>query len=261
MIGAQPIFDAVATHFHRTTPEERGAVKKRQLWIARAEPGETLATLSQRTSNVWDDALVTAARGPVRLFVWILGLSAAARIALPASPGNLGEWIDPASNDAYDVTEWFAKQPYSNGNIGMWGCSAVGGSQMQAATTRPPSLKAVVPQSAEFEPYPVWVLGGMAAKSKSLAIVKGDLYARYLDNVKAEVRGDADVEREGHAVAGLDRAVRGEREHLAGAARRQDHGPAFIAETGGVGHARHPAAFNHQTLDHGLFEVQARRPL
>jgi hypothetical protein len=78
---------------------------------------------------------------------------------------NRGEWIDPARNDGYDVTEWFARQPYSNGNIGMWGCSAVGGSQMQAATTRPPSLKAVVPQSAEFDPYPVWVLGGMAAKA------------------------------------------------------------------------------------------------
>lgn len=78
---------------------------------------------------------------------------------------NRGEWLDPAKNDAYDVTEWFARQPYSNGNIGMWGCSAVGGSQMQAATTRPPSLKAVVPQSAEFDPYPVWVLGGMAAKA------------------------------------------------------------------------------------------------
>jgi predicted acyl esterase len=78
---------------------------------------------------------------------------------------NRGEWIDPAKNDAYDVTEWFARQSYSNGNIGMWGCSAVGGSQMQAATTRPPSLKAVVPQSAEFDPYPVWVLGGMAAKA------------------------------------------------------------------------------------------------
>jgi predicted acyl esterase len=77
---------------------------------------------------------------------------------------NRGEWIEPARNDAYDVTEWFAKQSYSNGNIGMWGCSAVGGSQMQAATTRPPSLKAIIPQSAEFEPYPVWVLGGMASR-------------------------------------------------------------------------------------------------
>lgn len=78
---------------------------------------------------------------------------------------NRGEWIDPAKHDAYDVTEWFARQSWSNGNIGMWGCSAVGGSQMQAATTRPPSLKAVVPQSAEFDPYPVWVLGGMASRA------------------------------------------------------------------------------------------------
>jgi len=76
---------------------------------------------------------------------------------------NRGEWIDPAKNDAYDVTEYFSKQPWSNGNIGMFGCSAVGGSQMQAATTRPPSLKAIIPQSAEFDPYPVWVLGGMAS--------------------------------------------------------------------------------------------------
>src|SRR5690606_7892711 len=76
---------------------------------------------------------------------------------------NRGESTDPASTDAYEVTEYFAKQPWSNGNFGMWGCSAVGGSQMQAATTRPPSLKAVIPQSAEFDPYPVWVLGGMSS--------------------------------------------------------------------------------------------------
>jgi predicted Zn-dependent protease len=50
---ARPIFDAVATHFHRSTAEERGAVTKRQLWIARAEPGESLANLSRRTGNVW----------------------------------------------------------------------------------------------------------------------------------------------------------------------------------------------------------------
>ena len=68
---------------------------------------------------------------------------------------NRGEWVDAARLDAYDVTEWFAKQPWTNGKIGMWGCSATGGSQMQALTTRPPSLKAVVPMSAEFDAYSV----------------------------------------------------------------------------------------------------------
>ena len=75
---------------------------------------------------------------------------------------NRGEWLDAARFDAYDVTEWFAKQPWSNGRIGMWGCSATGGSQMQAATTAPPSLKAIVPMSAEFDAYSFQVNGGVA---------------------------------------------------------------------------------------------------
>lgn len=77
---------------------------------------------------------------------------------------NRGEWSEPAKWDAYDLTEWFAKQPYTNGKIGMWGCSATGGSQMQAATTRPPSLKAIIPMSAEFEGYNAFVVGGVAAQ-------------------------------------------------------------------------------------------------
>ena len=75
---------------------------------------------------------------------------------------NRGEWLDAARMDAYDITEWFAKQPWSNGRIGMWGCSATGGSQMQAATTAPPSLKAIFPMSAEFDAYSFQVNGGVA---------------------------------------------------------------------------------------------------
>ena len=74
---------------------------------------------------------------------------------------NRGEWIAPARTDAYDVTEWLARQPWSSGRIGMWGCSATGGSQMQAATTRPPSLKAIMPLSAEFDVYTFEALGGV----------------------------------------------------------------------------------------------------
>lgn len=76
---------------------------------------------------------------------------------------NRGEWVDAAKFDAYDMTEWFAKQSWSNGKIGMWGCSATGGSQMQALTTRPPSLKAVIPMSAEFDAYSFTTVGGVSA--------------------------------------------------------------------------------------------------
>lgn len=77
---------------------------------------------------------------------------------------NRGEWVDAAKWDSYDITEWFADQAWSSGNIGMWGCSATGGSQMQTLTTRPPSLKAVIPMSAEFDAYPFVQLGGVAVE-------------------------------------------------------------------------------------------------
>lgn len=75
---------------------------------------------------------------------------------------NRGEWQDEARWDAYDITEWLAAQPWSSGKVGMWGCSATGGSQMQALTTAPPSLKAVFPMSCEWDVYPFAAFGGMA---------------------------------------------------------------------------------------------------
>ena len=75
---------------------------------------------------------------------------------------NRGEWMDAAKLDAYDITEWLAKQTWSTGAVGMWGCSATGGSQMQALTAPSPHLKAVFPMSCEFDVYPFGVPGGMA---------------------------------------------------------------------------------------------------
>lgn len=64
-------------------------------------------------------------------------------------------WQPEAFYDAYDITEWLAIQPWSDGNIGMWGCSATGASQWQAAASAPPSLKAIMPLSAPSEYYDI----------------------------------------------------------------------------------------------------------
>ncbi len=74
---------------------------------------------------------------------------------------NRGEWQDDARFDAYDITEWLAAQPFSNGKVGMWGCSATGGSQMQALSTAPPHLKAIFPMSCEWDVYSWVAVGGM----------------------------------------------------------------------------------------------------
>ena len=74
---------------------------------------------------------------------------------------NRGEWTSSARTDAYDITEWFAKQSWSNGKVGMWGCSATGGSQMQAVTEASPHLKAIFPMSFEFDVYDFRMSGGI----------------------------------------------------------------------------------------------------
>ena len=48
------------------------------------------------------------------------------------------------ATDGYDVIEWLAKQPYTNGTVGMWGSSFSAHMQAGAAQYHPPSLKTLV---------------------------------------------------------------------------------------------------------------------
>ncbi|WP_249018681.1 CocE/NonD family hydrolase [Conexibacter sp. S30A1] len=66
--------------------------------------------------------------------------------------------------DAYDMTEWFAAQPWCDGNVGMLGCSYLGGSQDNAAITTPPSLKAIFPGATPFNRYDSICRGGLLAQ-------------------------------------------------------------------------------------------------
>ena len=49
-------------------------------------------------------------------------------------------------NDGYDTIEWAAALPFSNGKVGMQGCSYLGAVQWQAAVMNPPHLVAIFPQ-------------------------------------------------------------------------------------------------------------------
>jgi putative CocE/NonD family hydrolase len=52
------------------------------------------------------------------------------------------------AEDGFDTIEWLAKQKWSNGNIGMYGCSYLGDVQIFVAQTKPPALKALIPQAS-----------------------------------------------------------------------------------------------------------------
>ncbi len=72
-----------------------------------------------------------------------------------------GEFTPEEAQDAYDMTEWFAAQPWSTGNIGMFGLSYLGITQYFAASTAPPHLKAIFPMMAMFDMYSFAYPGGI----------------------------------------------------------------------------------------------------
>lgn len=117
---------------------------------------------------------------------------------------NRTEWAPWAYWDAYDVTEWLAGQPWSDSKIGMWGCSATGHSQWQAAATHPPHLKAIYPMSAPSEYYdwngvsattpstPAPYPGPVPRQDAGAAAVDGDAGNTLLQQAKEEHRYNLD---------------------------------------------------------------------
>lgn len=59
-------------------------------------------------------------------------------------------------NDGYDTIEWAAGLEYSDGQVGMFGGSYVGATQMLAALSKPPHLKAIFPYVTASEYYEGW---------------------------------------------------------------------------------------------------------
>src|SRR6266567_2375761 len=70
-----------------------------------------------------------------------------------------GKW-EPFRNDiedGYDTVEWAAKQPWSNGKVGMEGGSYLGHVQWRAAMSAPPHLVTIFPMVASTSLYHNWV--------------------------------------------------------------------------------------------------------
>src|SRR5262245_14771972 len=65
-------------------------------------------------------------------------------------------------NDGYDTIEWAAKLPYADGQVGMYGGSYVGATQMLAAASNPPHLVGIFPYVTAAEYYEGWTYQGGA---------------------------------------------------------------------------------------------------
>jgi uncharacterized protein len=86
------------------------------------------------------------------------------RRGLGASYGVMAGYHSRAETaDAYEITEWLAKQSWSDGNIGMFGCSNTGEAVLHALTTVPPHLKAVFPGCFSWNKFDGFLRGGILA--------------------------------------------------------------------------------------------------
>ncbi|MET0337020.1 MAG: CocE/NonD family hydrolase [Caulobacter sp.] len=65
--------------------------------------------------------------------------------------------------DAYEITEWLAAQSWSDGKVGMYGCSNTGEAVMHAIIGRPPSLKAAFAGCFAWDRYDGHTRGGIIA--------------------------------------------------------------------------------------------------
>jgi putative CocE/NonD family hydrolase len=68
------------------------------------------------------------------------------------------------AGDGHDLVEWLADQPFSDGRVGMVGCSYLGGAAFQVATTAPPSLKAAFIGASDLDKYAFVRNGGITAQ-------------------------------------------------------------------------------------------------
>ena len=69
------------------------------------------------------------------------------------SGGTFSFFDGQERQDMYDLVEWAASQPWSDGNVGMIGISYFAGTQMEAAVERPPHLRAIMPVAGTFDLY------------------------------------------------------------------------------------------------------------
>lgn len=68
--------------------------------------------------------------------------------------GGVGNLLSTQEGqDVYDIVEWAAEQPWSDGAVGMIGVSYLAISQYEGAAQRPPHLRAIVPWEGMTDPY------------------------------------------------------------------------------------------------------------
>lgn len=66
--------------------------------------------------------------------------------------------------DGYDLVQWLAAQPWADGQVGMYGCSYLGGTTVHVAGTAPPALRAIFSGATDLDKFAFVRNGGITAQ-------------------------------------------------------------------------------------------------
>ena len=116
------------------------------------------------------------------------------------SAGVMADYFDAQSfRDGYDLVEWVGRQPWSNGNVGLWGISYGAINATRIAALKPPHLKAIAVNSAYANFYgDHWYPGGVRTNHPYIWHGAGNVLYTML-------RGPAYDDGKGGKVLDLDR--------------------------------------------------------
>jgi putative CocE/NonD family hydrolase len=94
-----------------------------------------------------------AAHGYAHLLIDFRGLGGSTGVAWDAMDRGEGR-------DGAEAVEWIARQPWCDGNVGMWGLSYGGISSLKVGAENPPHLKAIAPIQGSADIYHDYVYPG-----------------------------------------------------------------------------------------------------
>jgi predicted acyl esterase len=68
------------------------------------------------------------------------------------------------AQDGAEIVQWLARQPYASGDVGLIGCSYLGGTAMLVAGAQPPAVKAVFAAATDWDKYEFVRRGGITGQ-------------------------------------------------------------------------------------------------
>lgn len=161
--------DGVRLAVEVTRPANGGVVTDEPLPVVwthsryHRNPGQIARMFAEDPDQVPDIRSIVDAQGDLQLLVRHGYVVAAAGVrGSGASFGRYeGLFSEAETADAAELIGWLADQPYSDGNVGMFGGSYLGITQYMAASEKPEALKAIFPNVAALDMYDVVYPGGI----------------------------------------------------------------------------------------------------